>query len=1115
MTRKPFFWIALVVLGLAGSATAIRLFPVAFPILSVHIDMDREGALKEASELATRMRWDPPDFRQAASFGQLDPAFQTYMELEGGGLEELNRLTREGILTLYAWRVRHFAEETVEESEIRFTPGGAPLGFRLKLSEEASGTNLGPEEARALAVAEAAEHWGFEASRFDLLETSQEEHTGGRIDHVFVFQRHDLALGEARIRHRLRVGGDRLVESTPFLHVPEGFLRRYQDTRDTNESIAFAGTVVFLLLFMVMAGGMGTVHLLRKRWIEWKAPLAWGGVVAGLMAMDQVNSLPLTWMGYDTALPAQLHVATALLSAGLIFLAGTVFLALLFLAGEGLLRLGFPDQIQQWKMWTPGVANSDAALGRTLAPYLVLGLKLGFVVVFYLVTSRVLGWWSPASALVEPDLLATHLPWLTAVSTSLFAALSEETVFRAIPIGAAALMGRRYGRPGLWIWGAVVLQALVFGASHANYPQQPAFARVVEIFPTYFVWGVICVYFGLIPSIIAHYAYDLVLFSLPLFAAETEGIWLDRSAVVLAGILPLAVVLVSRLRLGRAVSVPAWALNGAWRPSEKPPKGPGPRDSEQTARRLEKPIESPPPLNAISPWGITAVLTAAVAGVVTWIPGVDSGGSFGVHMGRGEAVEAARTALAGRGVGLGPDWMPLTSIRTGRSLSHQFVWENGTEDDYHELLGGYLDVPAWEVRFVRFQVDPEERAESFIVSVIGDESPPAVRHRLPEGREGASLSETEARALALGSLPANPEMAPGLFREISAQETARPNRKDWTFTFADTQTYPLQEGEARLEVEVAGDQVAGVRRFVHLPEDWERDWRADASKRNLVEIVAGSLLLLMILALAILGTVLWTRGSLVTQPLQLLAGSMGVLLATGAVNEWPGTVGTFTTQLSFGNQAAFVLLGSILALATMAVGTGILGALGHTWMPRPPHKVRGAPLLGIAVGISYVGFTHALGRIGPPSPPSWPTFGGAVSYLPWLSVLSGALVQFLALGAGAFVMTGGFQRLREGGRGWAILPPALLLGIVLAPVPGGGGWLLYAVNALAVSAALVSFWLLCRKWGWDLIPGAVGGVVVMSLLGSIPTQPFAGHTLGAVLGLAGVLMAIRTWARTL
>ncbi|MCJ7627870.1 MAG: hypothetical protein MUO50_05720, partial [Longimicrobiales bacterium] len=105
MTRKPAFWITLALAGLAGSVLALKLFPVAFPILSVDIEMDRQGALDQARDLADRFQWEPAEFRQAASFGHLDPAFQTYMELEGGGLEEINRLVGEGVFSLYAWRV--------------------------------------------------------------------------------------------------------------------------------------------------------------------------------------------------------------------------------------------------------------------------------------------------------------------------------------------------------------------------------------------------------------------------------------------------------------------------------------------------------------------------------------------------------------------------------------------------------------------------------------------------------------------------------------------------------------------------------------------------------------------------------------------------------------------------------------------------------------------------------------------------------------------------------------------------------------------------------------------------------------------------------------------------
>ena len=1127
MTRKPTFWIILALLGLAGSVVAFRLFPVAFPILSVDIEMDRQGALDQARELAGRFQWDSTDFRQAASFGHLDPAFQTYMELEGGGLEELNRLVRGGVFTLYAWRVRHFADGAVEEAEVRLTPLGKPYGFRLRLSEETPGGNLGTEQAQELAKAGASTSWGMDPSLYELLESSQEERPGGRLDHIFVYERSDLALGEARVRLRLGVSGDQLTEVTPVLHVPEGFLRRYQDTRNANESISLAGTIIFLLLFLVLGGGVGTVHLLRKRWIEWKAPLAWGGLVAGLMALNQVNSLPLAWMEYDTALPPQIYVATLVVMAGLTFVAGTVFLALIFMAGEGLMRLGFPDQIQQWKMWAPGVANSTPALGRTAAPYLILGVKLGFVVAFYLATSRLFGWWSPASAMVNPDLLATHLPWLTAVSTSLFAAFSEESIFRAIPIGAAAILGRRYGKPGLWIWGVVILQALVFGASHANYPQQPAFARVVEIFPTYLAWGAICVYFGLIPSIIGHFTYNLVLFSLPLFAAETTGIWFDRLMIIAAGILPLAVVLVVRLRKGGVTTAPDWALNRNWRPPirsapeaetpgapahvgpepERTPGVPGPQAIE--------PRETGAARRPLSPRGIAAVVGVALVGLTLWITGLETASSPQLTLTRLQAEAEARSALEDRGVSLGADWIPLFSVAAERSLAHQFVWREGSEEEYQELVGDFLNSPSWRVRFVSFEVPPEDRAESYTVSLLAEGRTPRVSHVLPEGRPGETLTEEEARVLALRALEDQLGTTPAAVREISAEEAVRPDRTDWTFTFAATEGYRLAEGDGRAEVRIAGDEVVRAGKFVHVPEDWEREWRAEESRKQLAIIPSAGLLVLLALGALILAILRWTRGSLFTPPLRVLTGVMVTILLIAAINEWPNTTSLFTTQMSFSNQAVLALLGLGLGLAVLAVGVGLFAALGHTWIQARPPSVRSPSVVGLALGVAYIGLSVLLSRLGPDGPPGWPGYGGAVSYLPWLSTTVAAVIGFLTATAVALLLLATLERLLGTRWSWAGIPMVLLIGLTVASNPHGASWLIWAGGAAGLAAGIGLLWVLCRRLGWAILPGVVAAPVLLGIVEATLRHPYPGHTLGAVFGMAGVVAAMHLWTRAL
>ena len=92
---------------------------------------------------------------------------------------------------------------------------------------------------------------------------------------------------------------------------------------------------------------------------------------------------------------------------------------------------------------------------------------------FYFVAVRYLGWWSPSEALLHPDVLATYVPWLSAIANSLQAGFWEEALFRAVPLAGAALIGDRLGQRRLFLIVAFVVQALIFGAGHAPYPDSP------------------------------------------------------------------------------------------------------------------------------------------------------------------------------------------------------------------------------------------------------------------------------------------------------------------------------------------------------------------------------------------------------------------------------------------------------------------------------------------------------------------------------------------------------------------------------------------------------------------------------------------------------------------
>lgn len=1113
MTRRPVFWILFAVLGLAGAVTAMALFTVALPVVSLEIDMDRGAAIDEAAALADSRGWGPEDARSAASFGQVDPEVQTYVELEGGGRDVFQELMDGGVHHPYQWRVRRFAEGEVEEVEVRFTPAGAAYGFEHRLAEgDPGGGNLDEDVARALAEREAAA-WPVDLASYELIESSDEVQPGGRVDHTFVYQRTDVQVEDARFRLRLVVAGDRLSELTHFVFVPQAFSRRYADMRSTNDGIALVAQGFVILIYVLLGAGVGTAFLLRRRWIEWRTPVLWGAVTAVLFGLNTINALPLAWMGYDTAVSAGTFVLRNIAAAGAIALLGTPVLAFFFLAAESLGRRAFPDHLQQWRFWSPEVAASQKALGLTVAAYLLVGIQVGYVVLFYLVTSRLEGWWSPADALVQPDLLATYFPWLQAVSLSLFASLWEESVFRAVPIACAALIGTRLGHRSAWIWGAVLLQAVVFAAGHANYPQQPPYARVVELTAPALAWGAIYVFYGLVPTILAHFLYDLALISSVLFSSEAV---VDQAVIVGVGAIPLAVVVWARRR--RAVGpLPEWAYNRAWSPPrveetsaragpepwgppEPTPVGSRPDGTEVPAGASEPAARRPSPLSR------PLLASAGVVGLALWATALAIRDETPrLEIGRGEAIEIAEDELERRGHDLA-GWSASATTGDGRSEAHEYVAEEAGRDVHDALFGTFLPPPQWIVRFVDWSATPEERVEALFVNVGADGSIRRVAHALPEARPGADLDEDSALALARAALP------PGSWNAIGAEESTHVARTDWTFTFVEPSVLDDVGGEGRASVRVLGDEVTDVRRFVHVPEEWQRARREAGSRREMISLGLLLVLGLLFATAAVVAVVRWSRHTLRTAPLWKAAVVVSLAALLSSANGWPAATALLSTTQPYGIQAGAVAFGLLLVAIVSAAAIALVVALGHTWAVSA--DANGAAFTGVGVGL-LVGGVAALVRVVASALPPLPNYAGAAAYVPALAPALDSVMPFVLLTAAALVLATAHRRFadRAGLRGVTAFAIAAL-GVVA--VPDALQDSLVAWAPAAVGAALV-VWGLVRLIGVlpATAPPLVATVLALGQLRTLVERPYPVSSVGAALAVAALAVVAWAWCKEL
>ena len=272
-------------------------------------------------------------------------------------------------------------------------------------------------------------------------------------------------------------------------------------------------------------------------------------------------------------------------------------------------------------------------------------------------------WWSPADNMMDPNILAIPFPWLLPSAQSLQAGFWEETLFRAVPLAGAVLIGKNFKKKGLWIGIALVLQAMIFGAMHANYPQQPAYARIIEMIIPFVLYGLIYMNWGLLPVVVSHFVYDIVLMAMPLFLLSAPGIWLNRILAIIFMLIPLLVVVFRRIQAGAWYNIQPEDLNAGYKVPEPRVKEEKINSSGKTTEHRELPI--------------LIAIALIVLGAIGWyfltpkaqdIPKLD--------IEKKAAIEIADTFIAEHYSGTDSlEFKPYVTMDTGVSKGGRFVWE--------------------------------------------------------------------------------------------------------------------------------------------------------------------------------------------------------------------------------------------------------------------------------------------------------------------------------------------------------------------------------------------------------------------------------------------------------
>jgi hypothetical protein len=1065
--------VAISLAAVALSAFYISInYRAAFPQASLKLTLSRGEVTARAGRFLAGRGHGLDGYRSITLFDADDDA-RLFLERETG-LAEANRLMEREV-PVWRWRARWYRPPQKEEYRVWLAPDtGRLVGFDHIMSEDAPGASLDVEAARALAETFLRERVVWPATPVE----AQSEDRPGRRDHLFTFERTGFSVKEGRVRATVVVRGGRVEAYQEFLKVPEQWQRDFAALRSKNQLYSQIAQAFYVAL--ILAAAVTLIAGLRRGDIVWRPAVLFSAVVAGLNILAEWNNLPFSLNSLPTTTPIGEGLLMLLLQS-----AGTgagVFIYVIFAAAPGL--VAYRDLL-------PGKLNLVAAFSRRaletreffragVAGLGFAGFHLAFVTAFYLIGQHY-GVWSPQDV-EQSDLLSTFAPWLYPLTMSLMAASSEEFWFRLL---AVPLLKRWTGSTAI----AIIVPAFVWGFLHANYPQQPGYIRGVEVGVIGVAAGWLLLRFGILATLAWHYTVDAILFSTYLFASGSWPLRLSGFVVSGAVLILLGVCAWLYRRNGGFVVNPAMtnaALERGYEPIH-----------EHEEAEPDPPL--PPMMSPRVLYGL-----AAAFGVAALFISVPVAGDFiRVRISRLTAETAAGTPAPGelRASEFAPNF-------DGEAFEYLRQQVGRAEAD--RVLRDRTITGVWRVR--HFAPSRKNEVWRYV------NGPGKVFRQdlvLDENDPGGNLTPDEARKVAEEHVVSQ-GVNLAAYKLVDTSSEKRAHRTDYSFVWEDD-SFRAGEARARVSVEVLGSQPSRFRRFLKLPEQWQRDYHKPRLRTLILPAAAGGFAFLM------LGVFLRHLRRAPFRPSRYLPPAVLSLILTLAseVNEWPQFYLNYSTEQPL--QDFYSDFGVSLAMRALLIGGGVflaaymldvfLHLLQGDRRPAPFSLPLAVSLAAMAAGVQKIsGALEALlpgERLSNPvwSPPPVETLSPALAVA--ITAIQASLIGSIAVSLAIAAVIVLFSAQRR-------LGYALVFALCWA-WSHGGSVPLFAFHLAAILAVLLLAGFVARALGAGIatLAGAIflAGMVRGGM--SLWEQPVAAyHTEAMIVAIIGVLLlALIHWRK--
>ena len=582
--------------GLLGAGVAYRYFFQAFPEASVEFKVPRADALDQARQFASAQGAQLTGYDSTIVF-DVDDTAKTYLEREVG-LAQANRIMANNVHIWY-WQTRFFRPLQKEEFDVRVDPAGGVVGYSHVLEETSPGARLERAAAQAAAESFLQDALHADLSQYDFREEeANSTERPNRRDWSFSWERRGFRAKDAPYRLNVTLAGDRVSGYAEFLKVPEAWKLGFDRLRSSNNLYEF----IALLPYAFFLGGClyVIVSLGRRGLLEWRMGLALGIFLTVLYFIMTMNQWPLDRAGYDTNTSYTSFFLSAVGQAALTSIVSALLVVIAIVPGEPMYRISQPDKIRL-NAGLPGFRTKEFFRANVIGICLAAA-HIGYITVFYIISRR-LGAWAPQDLSYE-NVVSTSLPWIYPLAIGIYAATSEEFLFRLFAVPYMMRITRSK-------FLAVVVPAFAWGFLHSNYPQEPAYIRGLEVGLIGIVAGLVMLRWGIWATLTWHYTVDAFLISTSLL--RSHGAYLRVSGALVGGGALIPLVIAGFFYLSRGgFEKDAGLLNSArpltgplplWKRARHTPKyskqflKSAPRKA-QRAMRPSLPVRSPPSLSA-------------------------------------------------------------------------------------------------------------------------------------------------------------------------------------------------------------------------------------------------------------------------------------------------------------------------------------------------------------------------------------------------------------------------------------------------------------------------------------------------------------------------------------